>query len=357
MTTQTKRWIILAKALGFLACVLLSTSAVAAEDPAGKPDPFGPSMRYFVAAPALKLSDYWLGIECYPVTPALRAQLNLPEGQGLVVEQVLPEGPAAGAGLKAHDVLLRAGDKVLKDVADLIQAIDASKDKEMTLEVIRGGKPTKINVKPARRPAEPPSSIWPGTPSSRLPDWERFRKWFEQIRPGPGGVMRYRFFHPGTILPPGTMAEPGLPSNMTITITKQGNEPARIVVTRDKEKWDVTEKELDKLPADIRPHVERLLGRGVFGLGLGFGGMGVDFPADPIVGPADPGAPKTPGGPQAKPDRPLRHPGGAIERRLEEMNRRIDQLFRSLEELRQQGREKAPEKKPEKPTLQTGSRV
>ena len=89
---------------------------------------------------------YWLGIECYPAPPALRAQLNLPEQQGLLVESVVPDSPAAKAGLKPFDILMRVGNKPLKEPADLIQAVDASKDKEMPLEVLRGGKPQKIKA-------------------------------------------------------------------------------------------------------------------------------------------------------------------------------------------------------------------
>ena len=51
----------------------------------------------------LRPSEYWLGLECYPAQDALRAQLNLEEGQGLVVHQVLPESPAAKAGIQHQD--------------------------------------------------------------------------------------------------------------------------------------------------------------------------------------------------------------------------------------------------------------
>ena len=38
----------------------------------------------------VKLSDYWLGLECLPASDAMRAQLGLQPGQGLVVAQVHP---------------------------------------------------------------------------------------------------------------------------------------------------------------------------------------------------------------------------------------------------------------------------
>ena len=57
-----------------------------------------------------------------------------------------------------------------------------------------------------------------------------------------------------------------MPANLSIAITKVGEQPANIVVQRDKDEWKVTEKTLDKLPADVRPFVERMLGHGVFGI-------------------------------------------------------------------------------------------
>ena len=45
-----------------------------------------------------------------PVTGALREQLNLPKGFGLVVDFVAKDSPAEAAGLKVHDVLTRLDD-------------------------------------------------------------------------------------------------------------------------------------------------------------------------------------------------------------------------------------------------------
>ena len=45
-----------------------------------------------------------------------RKKLELPDDQGLTVNAVLPESPAAKAGIKAQDVILTAGDKPLKGI-------------------------------------------------------------------------------------------------------------------------------------------------------------------------------------------------------------------------------------------------
>jgi hypothetical protein len=57
----------------------------------------------------------------------------------------------------------------------------------------------------------------------------------------------------------GMAAVARLPDEVSITITRSGAEPARITVKNKEQSWELTEKELDKLPADIRNHVEPLL--------------------------------------------------------------------------------------------------
>ncbi len=213
--------------------------------------------------PMLKPSEYWLGVECTPVDPTLQAQLQLPEGQGLVVRSVMPKSPAAKAGLKEHDILLQAGGKPLTQIQDLVAAVDEAKEKKLSLEIIREGKRQKIEVVPAKRPSEQVGpGFWFGTPpipAPGNPDFEAFRKWLEKVQPGQ--PLRFRFFQPGFVIPPGTPWQGALPQGLSIAITKTGDEPARISVKKDGQSWEVTEKELDKLPPEVRTYVERLLGK------------------------------------------------------------------------------------------------
>jgi S1-C subfamily serine protease len=61
---------------------------------------------------------HWIGILGGPVTPELRAHLDIPEGQGLLIRQVVPDSPAIKAGLEKFDVLLRANDTDLHEMRD-----------------------------------------------------------------------------------------------------------------------------------------------------------------------------------------------------------------------------------------------
>jgi hypothetical protein len=270
-------------------------------------------------AQAVKASDFFLGVECQPLPEAIAAQLKLPQGEGLLVEQIFPDSPAVKAGIQRFDVLLRAGDKPLKTVADLVAAVDAGKGGKLALAIIRAGKSITVDATPVQRPADLRA---PGIPSTGFAEWDDMRNWLERARPGEGGrpPLRFRFFQPGAMLPPGAATFPPLPENVTIAVTRQGHQPAKIQISRGEQKWEVTENELDTLPADLRPHVERMLGRGAAGLALDY------VPAIPVPVPA--------ASPKLRAPRVEPAPPANIEKRLDEMNRQLEDLRRSLEELR-----------------------
>jgi hypothetical protein len=272
-------------------------------------------------------TEYWLGIACSAMPPALRAQLDLPEKQGVLVEGVVPESPAAKAGIMPHDILLRAGDKALTEPSDLIEAIAATKDGAMKIELLRSGKPTTVEATPAKRPEGARRQVGdmpaPG-------DREAMEKWMQGMWSGGEGggngqrpPMHFRFFHPGAIVPHDVLVPVPLPMNMSIVISKEGDQLAKIVVKRGDEKWELTEKELDKLPADVRPHVERMLGRGPLGI---VGGIRpLDFLPEGMA-------------PEASGDQFNTPVPGAdlfdrIEKRFDEMNRRMDRMMKQMDEL------------------------
>jgi hypothetical protein len=252
-------------------------------------------------------SSHWLGLECFPIDAALRSHLGLAEGEGLIIEQVVPESPAAKADLKRHDVVVRAGGAVVKSVADLMKAVDEAKENELALDVVRAGKLISIKATPAKRPEAQPA-VRRGPPQ-RL---EEMRKWVEQLEKGEPGDLRFRFFGPGAVVPGGGR---DLPKGVSVSITRSSDEPARITVKKGEEKWEVSEKELDKLPDDIRPHVERMLGRGVLALpGMAPIPVAPAVPAPPVVPPA------------------ARRPEGA-ERQLKQMMDQLESMRKQLEEL------------------------
>ncbi len=69
----------------------------------------------------------WLGIGMEPVSEPLRAQLSLARSEGLVIDHVVPNSPAAGAGLAQYDVLLRLDDQILVEQSQLKKLIGMKK--------------------------------------------------------------------------------------------------------------------------------------------------------------------------------------------------------------------------------------
>ena len=90
-----------------------------------------------------------IGVVTNPVDGALAAQLDLEPGAALVIESVLPENPAAAAGLKQWDVVT-AIDGVSPVTLDRLRAaINAKAQTEaLRLSVLRAGAPLTISVVP-----------------------------------------------------------------------------------------------------------------------------------------------------------------------------------------------------------------
>jgi C-terminal processing protease CtpA/Prc len=96
-------------------------------------------------------NDYYIGVMLNPVDDALRAHLELPEGQGQIATQVVGGSPAAKAGVKTHDILLEMGGKPIDSPETLIAQVQASKGKATPLKLLRAGKPLTIEITPELR--------------------------------------------------------------------------------------------------------------------------------------------------------------------------------------------------------------
>jgi hypothetical protein len=71
---------------------------------------------------------------------------------GLVVDELVPDSPAAKAGLKEYDVLQKLDDQLLVNPEQLATLVRMHKSgEEITLTVIREGKPTEVKVTLAER--------------------------------------------------------------------------------------------------------------------------------------------------------------------------------------------------------------
>jgi hypothetical protein len=92
----------------------------------------------------------WTGLRLASVPEVLRAHLKtsqLRKGHGLVVEDVLPNSPAARQGLKRHDVLLAIRSTPIRDAAHFTQLVQPpSGSGKLPLTVIRSGQELVLQV-------------------------------------------------------------------------------------------------------------------------------------------------------------------------------------------------------------------
>lgn len=95
----------------------------------------------------------FFGVRPAPLTPEIAERFDLSEERGVLVLDVTPGSPAAGAGIRPGDVLLRAGDRQLETVEDFL-AVVRGRNPGDTLQVTlsRGGNQQRVTVRLGERP-------------------------------------------------------------------------------------------------------------------------------------------------------------------------------------------------------------
>ena len=202
----------------------------------------------FESAPADVAPATYLGVSTVPVPAALGKHLGLPEGIGLQVVALDPEGPAAGA-LERDDVLHRLGDQLLSHPDQLAALVRGFKKGErVTLTVIRTGQPRTVEVSLSEK---------------ELPSLEalRARQSFSGF-PGSGVVSR-RIVTRG---PDGAVEQRATVTagaeTVMITTDPNGNRTVRVTGRDGKIVFEgpvATDEDLDKVPAEVRESVQRAL--------------------------------------------------------------------------------------------------
>ena len=107
-----------------------------------------------------KVPVTYLGVETSDVPRVVSEQLGLAKGFGLVVDYVVPDGPAAAAGVQQNDILKMLNDQILTEPDQLSKLVRSlSEGTTVTLTVLRKGKEEKIGVKLAKKEV-PEHSDW-----------------------------------------------------------------------------------------------------------------------------------------------------------------------------------------------------
>jgi hypothetical protein len=95
-----------------------------------------------------KVPVTFLGVETSSVPRVVSEQLGLAKGFGLVVDYVVPDGPAAAAGVQQSDILKMLNDQILMEPDQLAKLIRSYPEgTSVVLTVLRKGAESKITVK------------------------------------------------------------------------------------------------------------------------------------------------------------------------------------------------------------------
>src|ERR1044071_1344668 len=126
-----------------------------------------------------KVPVTFLGVETSDVPRVVSEQLGLARGFGLVVDYVVPDGPAATAGIQQNDILRMLNDQILTEPDQLSKLIRSfSEGTTVTLTVLRKGKEEKIGVKLSKKEVSERSDMWRGHPHFNFNfnghDWGEF---------------------------------------------------------------------------------------------------------------------------------------------------------------------------------------
>jgi hypothetical protein len=120
--------------------------------PAQPPGPHGPPGIPGGHDKAPKVPMTFLGVETSQVPNVVSDQLGLTKGLGLVVDYVVPNSPAASAGVQQNDILKMLNDQILMEPTQLRKLLQTfSEGTEVTLTILRKGQEQKITVKLAKK--------------------------------------------------------------------------------------------------------------------------------------------------------------------------------------------------------------
>lgn len=208
----------------------------------------------------------WLGVATAPLPQSLREYLEVEEGFGVQIFQVLDDSPASKAGLKANDVLVVFGDQMLISPDHLSLLVKRlKKGDEVGVTVIRKGREEEMKVtlgetdyRPFVRPGGPDGErnfrSGYGAMGSQSRQWEEamrrqqdhFQKWMkdhnasrgdENTAPSPEGVDQEK--------PPAISVRPGFPVEVLTAegVIKIDNEKGELVITNDNGKHEMILKD------------------------------------------------------------------------------------------------------------------
>ena len=154
-----RKLIVIIASLGFLPIAGFAQAPPAPPQPPAPPRPPAPIGN----DKAPKVPAIYLGVETSQVPSVVSEQLGLSKGLGLVVEYVVPNSPAATAGIQQNDILRMLNDQILIEPSQLRKLLQTFSDgADITLTLLRKGQEQKVSVKLTKKEKPQRHSLAPG---------------------------------------------------------------------------------------------------------------------------------------------------------------------------------------------------
>jgi hypothetical protein len=138
--------------------LVLSSAFVSAQEnvKGTPPQREGENMPSHERTPENEVPTPFIGIVTRELEAEVRAQTGIAEGFGLLVVEVMPDGPASEAGLRQHDVLIRLNDQKLINVDQFMVLVrSGKKGEEISLDIKRAGVEQTLKIRVGERNLPP----------------------------------------------------------------------------------------------------------------------------------------------------------------------------------------------------------
>lgn len=102
-----------------------------------------------------KVTRGYIGVNIQSISPDIAKAMKLDNDKGALVADVIPDGPAADAGIKRGDVIISFNGKTVKDSHDLPTMVAATPiGDNANITILRDGKEKEIRVRIAELPSD-----------------------------------------------------------------------------------------------------------------------------------------------------------------------------------------------------------